>query len=149
MKFEYYFLNNLIRTEALQYFDSGMEQTTFNSLFDKVVITNEGSNEGHMEKIKSSIPDAAEKHNVFYVSDDLKPLDLVHQNLNIRSIQFLHKDLTKKRAERNEAALLRGGRPDFIMMSYQSLPSIFSFAAVVDAEFIKSSGKPYRQLIAE
>ena len=149
MKFEYYFLNNLIRTEALQYFDSGMEQTTFNSLFDKVAITNEGSFEGHIEKIESSIPDAAERHNVFYVSDNLQPLDLVHQTLNIRSVQFLHNDISKKRAELNEAVLLRGDRPDFIMMSYQSLPSIFSFAAVVDAEFIKSSGTPYRQLIAE
>ena len=44
---------------------------------------------------------------------------------------------------------MEGHRPDFIMMSYQSLPSIFSWAAVVDAEFIKSSGAPYRQLIAE
>ena len=78
MKFEYYFLNNLIRTEALQYFDSGMEQTSFNSLFDKVVITNEGSFEGYIEKIESSIPDAAERHNVFYFSDNLQPLDLVH-----------------------------------------------------------------------
>ena len=71
MKFEYYFLNNLIRTEALQYFDSGLEQTAFNSLFDKVVITNEGTLQGHLAGVQSAIPDAAERHNVFYVSDDL------------------------------------------------------------------------------
>ena len=78
MKFEYFFLNNLVRTEALQYFENGMEQTSFNSLFDQVVISNEGSIEKHLEKVQTALPDTSDRHNIFYISDDLSPLDLVH-----------------------------------------------------------------------
>ena len=78
MKFEYFFLNNLVRAEALKYFENGMEQTSFNSLFDQVVISNEGSIEKHLEKVQAAIPETSEKHNVFYISDDLQPLSLVH-----------------------------------------------------------------------
>ena len=43
MKFEYYFLNNLLREEALKHLDSGMEKFHLSSLFDQVIITNEAS----------------------------------------------------------------------------------------------------------
>ena len=46
--------------------------------------------------------------------------------------------------------MVRGGKkPDFTMISYSSLPSLFSYAAKVDAEFIRTTNVEYRKLITE
>ena len=76
-------------------------------------------------------------------------LDVVHDKLNLRSVQYIHKDISSKTTQENLQVLRSGKKPDFTMISYYSLPSLFSFAAKVDAEFIRANNVEYRKLIAE
>ena len=78
MKLEYHFLNNLLRNEALSYLDTGIEKTRLSSLFDKVIITNEGSWEGYITQVCKSLTVDAEGYNTFFISDKLDVLDIVH-----------------------------------------------------------------------
>ena len=49
----------------------------------------------------------------------------------------------------NEQILLKGKKPDFFMLIYYTLPSLFSFSIKVDSDFIGKDDINYRKMITE
>ena len=62
----------------MNFMDSGMESTHFNSMFDQVIITNEGTWQGYMTQVSKVISERSATHNTFFLCDRLSVFDVVH-----------------------------------------------------------------------
>ena len=135
-----------MREEALALIDTAMERTHFRSLFDQVLITSEGSWQGHLTKVTNAVTAKSTGFNTFFITDRLSVLGVVHELVKIRSIWYSHQDCSVTTKD-NLRILRTGEKPDFITVGFCSLPSLFSYAAKADADYIGSNDVDFRSLI--
>ena len=103
------------------------------------MITNEGNWEGYITQVVNKVSVKTDGHKMFFICDKLVMLDTVHDSLMIRSIWCIHPEIDEKTNKENMKILQNGKKPDFSMIRYCSLPSLFSYSATVDSEYIANS----------
>ena len=117
-------------------------------MFDLILVSNSKDWSTHVGTCIFQLNQASQvpfkRHNIFFVCDQLEAEQSKGHFLLYRSVWFNHSYICKNVSSRNSQLLTEGLKPDFLMISMCSLPSLFSYAARVDAEYIEA--QPSKQL---
>ena len=111
-------------------------------IFDLILVTNSKEWSTHVGtcifqlKQQSQIP--FKRHNIFFICDQLEAEQSRGHFLLYRSVWLNHSHMCKNISSKNTQLLKEGLKPDFLMIGMCSLPSLFTYSATVDAEYIEA-----------